>query len=313
MQSEITAQRYRVRHPVDPDPLEVIPPDSIVVGIDGSEGSAAALAWALDEAGRRQVDVDAVLTWEDAFNIGRPTPISALAKPQRKRLQARLDTVLTKAEHQVGLPAGIAVRTHIFSASPLSLLASLSERADLLVVGARGYGALRGSLLGSVSQHLSRTASGTTVIVRGQRPLPLPAGQRRQILVGLDGSPGADAALAWARQTALESGDQLVLVHSWGGMVGLGMEAPVAEQLSDIGRDLLDQAAARLIPSGLDVAARLDFGPPEATLVQLSGTHDLLVVGSRGRGSLAGLLLGSVSQHCVTNADCPVAVVHSHR
>ncbi len=132
------------------------------------------------------------------------------------------------------------------------------------------------------------------------------------ILVGVDGSEAAGQALRWAVEEARchDAGLTVVLVAEPAYLYG--SELPYGMQ----GTDLHDAAAKELeaIVSGVaagDVAMarRVEIGDPRRVLRELSADADLLVVGSRGHGELAGLVLGSVGQYLVTHARCPVTVV----
>lgn len=308
MQRELKEQRSRRARPrPDPVPSEVVAPGSIVVGVDGSTGSTDALRWALGEARRLRLEVDAILAWRDVLSAGPPTPLSALTTAQRRRLEDRVATVLRAASRGGGI-ADLSVRTHVFSAEPVETLATLAPRAAMVVVGSRGYGTLRGALLGSVSRRCAMSAPGVTVVVRGTWDSRGPDEPRR-VVVGLDGSTTADSAMTWAATVGTDPGDYLSLNYAWGSN-GVGMETgEVVHRLTRTGKEMLEEAARGLVDSGRTVTTQLDYGPAETMLLGSSEDADLLVVGSRGRGSLSSLLLGSVSLHCVSRAHCPVAVV----
>ena len=132
------------------------------------------------------------------------------------------------------------------------------------------------------------------------------------IVVGVDGSADGKRALNWALDEAEHHGMKLLLVNG----VDLGMSAAdpygggyVLEQLQEAGRAALDEAEAIATARGVEVARQLETGSPAYALVDASKGAALLVVGSRGHGGFAGLLLGSVSAACVHHAHCPVVVV----
>jgi nucleotide-binding universal stress UspA family protein len=141
------------------------------------------------------------------------------------------------------------------------------------------------------------------------------------IVVGVDNSAGAKAAIAFAHQEARLRGSTLRAVHAWQfGYVGYtGFEGAVPAMGGDI-HELRAAAAAALdatvreaIPdvSDVKIEQRVVEGTPAAALVDESHNADLLVVGSRGHGGFASLLLGSVSQQCAHHAACPVVIVRS--
>lgn len=136
-----------------------------------------------------------------------------------------------------------------------------------------------------------------------------------RIVVGIDGSEGADAALAWAIGEARLRSAKLVVVHSFMYPV-MGDLPPVADSdalFAEEAQAVVDRAVARADLGGIDFDARVVRGSPAAVLVDAARDADLLVVGSRGRGGFAGLLLGSVSQQCAQHAPCPTVIVPSAR
>jgi nucleotide-binding universal stress UspA family protein len=145
----------------------------------------------------------------------------------------------------------------------------------------------------------------------------------RLIVVGVDASDGANAALRWALEEARLRPTRLRAVHAWtlSYLRGEGysyLVAPLATVpyagLSDqrqAAAQVLERAIARAGPheSGADIERHVNEGPAGEVLVEAASEADLLVVGSRGHGGFVGLLLGSVGQHCVHHAPCPVVVV----
>jgi nucleotide-binding universal stress UspA family protein len=137
--------------------------------------------------------------------------------------------------------------------------------------------------------------------------------QTQRIVVGVDDSGGARAALAWALDEARRHQARITLVHAFLLEVAWIDRADMA-RWSDLQRRAAETALAQIVddvspPAGVEVDARVVEGNPVNVLIDASQDADLLVVGSRGRGGLAGVLLGSVSQRCVERAHCPVVVI----
>lgn len=137
-----------------------------------------------------------------------------------------------------------------------------------------------------------------------------------RIVVGIDNSPGSRAALRWALGQAAVSGSEIdaVLAYDSGLAwidVGSDYESSWLQHASQAAREELDRVLGEVAPEPRSVTINEDVveGPPADVLVQTAKDADLLVVGTRGRGGFAGLLLGSVSQRCVERAPCPVVVV----
>jgi len=137
------------------------------------------------------------------------------------------------------------------------------------------------------------------------------------VVVGVDGSGHADAALAFALDEARLRHGMLRVVHAWQylPMVAEPMAALPAtpfDELAAAARAVVDEAMVRVAgPGAVDVPVevRIVEGPAGTALLDASAGADLLVVGSRGRGGFAGLLLGSVSQQVTHHAHCPVVVL----
>ena len=137
----------------------------------------------------------------------------------------------------------------------------------------------------------------------------------RRIVVGVDGSPQAAVALRWALDEARLRDATLEVVHAW--LFPVVSDVPGAAVDSLIGD--LERAAGRLLDRvvedvagpdpGVKVERRVLEGGAATVLVDAAAGADLLVVGSRGRGGFAGLVLGSVAQQCLHHAPCPVVVV----
>jgi nucleotide-binding universal stress UspA family protein len=141
-----------------------------------------------------------------------------------------------------------------------------------------------------------------------------------RIVVGVDGSASSKAALAWAVRQAALTGASVDAVHAWHVPVsysygyGYSMALPVPD-VEKFEGEVLDEAIAETA----DLAPRVEIRPvlvednPAHALLDAAEGADLLVVGSRGHGGFAEALLGSVGQHCVHHADCPVVVIRGAR
>jgi nucleotide-binding universal stress UspA family protein len=138
--------------------------------------------------------------------------------------------------------------------------------------------------------------------------------KRGRTVVGVDGSPSSVQALRWALEQARLTGAPLCTVTAWAIPASYAMAVMVEDiDWEESARTVLDGAikdAARGAEA-LPVQQEVIQGHPAKVLVEASRDAGLLVVGSRGRGGFVGLLLGSVSQHVVAHASCPVVVVHA--
>jgi len=132
------------------------------------------------------------------------------------------------------------------------------------------------------------------------------------VVVGYDGSTAADGAVEWAAGQAARSGGRLDLVTAWEYPTSWGNALPLPGDYdpAEDARAMVDPVVERVRAAhpGLAVHAHVVEGDPGDVLVEASKHGALLVVASRGHRVLAGMLLGSVSQHCVTHAATPVVV-----
>jgi nucleotide-binding universal stress UspA family protein len=144
-------------------------------------------------------------------------------------------------------------------------------------------------------------------------------GKTECVVVGVDGSPESAAALAWAARYARAVGATVRAVLAWhyptsAGGPPVGVAPPtVTGEVEHHMRDQLRHAVSATIgpEPGITVEEKIGYGHAAQVLIDESKGADLLVVGSRGHGAFTGMLLGSVSTHCVTHAACPVTVIRS--
>jgi nucleotide-binding universal stress UspA family protein len=150
---------------------------------------------------------------------------------------------------------------------------------------------------------------------------------RGAVVVGVDGSAGARAALHWAIAECRLRHARLRAVHAWtpdylgGGYAAMGGgygfvaagARDYASEIREAAQEMLERVIAELAVEAEGVAIEREVveGVAAEVLVEAAGAGDLLVVGSRGHGGFAGLLLGSVSQQCAHHARCPVVIVHA--
>jgi nucleotide-binding universal stress UspA family protein len=277
-----------------------------VVGVDGSEGGAEALRWARREATLHDAGLTAVLAW-GLLDQHHPDPDAEFdvdyAEPQaRAALEAFLEAAL-------GADAKDVERVVVKEGAAQALL-DASTGADLLVVGARGLGGFRGMLLGSVSQHCLHHA---TVPVAVVRPGAATGRDQERVVVGIDGSEPSLTALRWALDEGRRRPATVTVVHSWrmpyvGGSPWV-VNVYDTDEWEKAAVDVLAGALEAEDTSGVRIEQEVVHGSAPLSLLEASRTADLVVVGSRGRGGFAGLLLGSTSLHVARHATCPVVVI----
>lgn len=286
----------------------------IVVGTDGSEHARHAVRWAVKEAQLRDAHLSVVLVWSPPGAMSSMGPLTAPIDLSEWEQSAKEALEADVADAAAAMPEP-DLDTAVVRGYPSQVLLDRASDADLLVVGSRGRGGFRGLLLGSVSQHCATHADVPVAVVRFQSPLP----DNRDVIVGVDGSEGSAAALRFAILEAARRQAHLVVANGW------WVDSPRSTQdalpfitldrreFRDHSRELmermLEDASTALGREVSDVELRPFEESPTQALVRLTDKAGLLVVGSRGRGGLKGLLLGSVSQQCLQHAYATVVVV----
>jgi nucleotide-binding universal stress UspA family protein len=137
-------------------------------------------------------------------------------------------------------------------------------------------------------------------------------GAEHRIVVGVDGSVPSNAALAWAVTQARLTGSELEAVTAWDFPATYGFAVPVTDvDLADLATEVSDNALAGVAASAgqLKITRTIRQGNAAQVLIEESAGANLLVIGSRGHGGFVEALLGSVGQHCVHHATCPVVVI----
>lgn len=294
----------------------------VIVGADGSDPSKAAIEWAAAEAVRRGAPLRIV------HGLGMPLIVSSYGGPERfqpsKEISGQADSVLEAAKKSVGeLHPSLTVETvTALEEAPLALIRQ-SHPHDLLVVGSRGLGSVASLFVGSVSIRVAAQAPCPVVVVPSKDGKPTKS-SLDNLVVGVDDSKHARRALKLAVDLAVESGGDLTVVNSWEvpfpydpvAMTAAGYqpqddifeknsEALVDELLADVMSDQREDV-------DLEVSVVRAQANPVDALLGAAVEADAIVVGSRGRGSVRGLLLGSVSQSILHRAKIPVVVLPKH-
>jgi nucleotide-binding universal stress UspA family protein len=286
----------------------------IVVGVDGSEPSLNALRWATHEARRRGAELLLV----SCYTVPALGGIDGAVYPSSidvEVLKAESAAVIEQAKEIVAaIDPQLVVSGAAPMASPVVGITEAAEPGDEIVVGATGHSGMLYGLIGSVTTGVTHRAHVPVIVVPFKSPTGVGDAIKR-IVVGVDGSPESMGALEWAYDEAIVSGAELTVVHAWiypytvshNSMreIRKPLELEAAREL----QSSLDSLGKKLTDGAVVLHSTLSENTPAEALVQEAIGADLIVVGSRGRGGLRSVLLGSVSHMVVYNAQCPVAVI----
>jgi nucleotide-binding universal stress UspA family protein len=269
---------------------------AVVVGVDGSPAAERAVLWACDEASRLH------------------RSLHVLHAAARTAPRAPLYSAVSTAHRRC---PGLRVTSELSCDPPATALVQASRSAHTLVLGARGRGGLAALVLGSVSTEVARQASCPVVVVKDADDADRP---RDSVVVGVDGGAPSQPALGYAFEQASSRGTALDVVHAWSHehapLTGVLAEALSADYQVEPDKELLVAeclAGWREEYPDVDVRVSLVHGEAVSALLEHGDGAELVVVGSRGRSAVAGLLLGSVSHNVLQRAGGPVAVVRAER
>lgn len=284
----------------------------LLVAVDGSAESDAAVQWAAREAVLRHAPIT-VMHVVAPVVVGWPVRHLQASFDESQEENAR--HVIGQAQKSLHASLGDAeppeVRTEVQHGSVAGSLVSASRQAQLVVVGSRGMGAISRGLLGSVSSGLVHYAHCPVAVVHADQAHT--ADPTSPVLLGIDGSPASEAATSLAFEEASCRGVDLVALHAWsdvGVFPILGMDW---HEYEDEGHEVLAERLAGWQEQYPDVHVRrrVVCDRPSHWLLDESTQAQLVVVGSRGRGGFKGMVLGSVSAAVAQQAKTPVIVVRS--
>jgi nucleotide-binding universal stress UspA family protein len=266
----------------------------IVVGVDGSQESRCALDRALHMGQVMGRPLVVAHVWCEPSPAVMHGIVGALADA-RSQASAVVDTELAQALHRFPGEAHVRFRDHVAPGPSGPVLTSLAEEAGLIVLGAHERHRMLGSLGSTVTHTLHHSECPLMVVP----PLGDSTRPFRRVVVGVDGSAGSRSALRWARDIAARDNAAVEIVHVVQGE---------REAASDP-RAVLRATVPEVDDEGL--AIRVMHGDPGLALSLAATTQDLLVVGSRGTGHFAALVLGSVSAQVVMSPQSAVVVVRA--
>lgn len=286
---------------------------TIVVGVDGSDSALDAVRWAARAARLHQAPLRLVCA------VGGSMPLLerlGVGRPRSERLEALARQSLDAAEQAAAEQLPPSVGSLVLQGNSRPELIGQSASAQMVVVGSRGHSELRAGVAGSVASALSAHAACPVAVVRALPPA-WGAGAVGPVVVGVDGSEHSAAAVGAAFAHAQALGASLTAVHVWSDFAVTTMfdnpEVLPWEELEQAEQAVLAESLAgwqEQYPQ-VQVTRVVRRDRPIPALLELAAGAELLVVGGRGRGGFAGMLLGSVSAAMVHGAPGPVLVVRA--
>lgn len=291
--------------------IPVIAGSPIIAGVDGSPQALDAARWAGVEARslNRPLHVVYASVWS---MVTHPVPPAVPAGHRQIMLEKAQRWVHEAANIvRAGAP-GVEVIERLVVGEPAAVLIGESRHAREVVVASRGLDGPDSGSLGSTALRLAQQAGCPVVLLRH----PAAGNPGGPVVVGVDSSAGSDGALEFALDYAARCGAPLVALHAWS-------DVPVSEQEVTIWQTLdwarvaaeEEQLLVERLAGWLDkypeveVSRVVTIDRPIRRLIEAATWARLLVVGSRGRGGVPGVQLGSTSQALLYQAPCPVAIV----
>lgn len=276
-----------------------------VVGVDGSDNSLHAVEWAIDQAIGREVRIVLLASWSVPITTGGMFAEGFPVYDWSDYEQSLLSSIAAIASQCTR--DGVTLEPAVAQGPAAHVLIEASRDAELLVVGARGLGRVKGLVLGSVSQRCASHSTVPTAIVHPDAP----PGRTRQAVVGFDGSPNARMALEWALRF-LDDVASLTVVDALAVAPWLAADVVRTRFASEVhaAEQEFRTHMAELDP---DNRAEHSFviGDARVKLTEAADRADLLVLGARGRGRLGAFLLGSTTTWMLNNARSVTVVVPS--
>jgi len=286
-----------------------------LLAVDGSDNSYEAVH-ALKYFARAEQ-----LTLLHALDVPRPAypmMVPEVAEELYKSLEQSMredgERLLDRVQSLLPMHAGPSTK-HLRIGSAAEVIVSTAEeqKADLIVMGARGLGPVKERLLGSVSHRILTLAPCATLIVNG------PVKAMRQILLPLQGLSDAEAAVRFLQLKPFHDAVEVTLLTvlpstqpPWPGEAAAATAEKLEEQALQSARDYINGEAERLRAVGYQARGIAVFGTPSAMILQEATNlrSDLILMGTRGRQGITRFLLGSVAHAVLHQMPCPVLAFH---
>ena len=273
--------------------------EKVTVAVDGGPASDAALEWVIHRASSTglALNIVAAVGLDSELPTGNEPHFSAPFEDALERAKTRV---------RAAVP-GLVVTTTILRGLPHDALVTAGLSSDLLVIGTNKTSSIAGVMHGTLALKVAGRSSCITVVV----PATWAPGTG-QIVAGWNNDPTSEEALDFAAAEASRSGVGVMIVHTWTATPTSAATPPaIVDEIMTTNRLLLASAAHRIENAypNLSVVQALHPGSAAVAIVHAARGASLVVVGSRGRGAIAGFFLGSVSHDVLLNIPAPVAVV----
>lgn len=275
----------------------------VLVAADGSPPSTAAIGWAAREAALHSAPLKLVHVVSPQVMMAWSEPLAMPGFSEWQTTRGR--EILQNAEQAARDAGAVNIDAEMVTGPVVSTLIDLTKDASMLVVGCRGLGAFGRALLGSVSSALVHHSHCPVTVIHGEEHRT-----GAPVVVGVDGSPVSDRAVAMAFDEASRRGVDLIAVHAWSDAGVLDFPGFDFAPLHQAECEVLAERLAGWQERYPDVPVErvVVFDRPAPQLLLQAERAQLVVVGSHGRGGFAGMLLGSVSSAVVNGAKVPVLV-----
>lgn len=278
--------------------------NTIVVGVTGAPVTQRVVDWAIARATERHRKIELISVVGGAIGaVGEADVMLAAVEATQNLLHREAARVSA---------AGVEVTTRVESGNPVTLLVEASEQADILVIGSDYRGPEGGRARGAHGIRIAAAAHCPVVVV----PDIEIGGDRSGVVVGIDGSEVSEPALKFAAAEADRLGEPLIAVSVWTPLVAPRNDLAVYPELylsnmQAATEEILSLALAGLASDypDLKVIRKVEQGYPSHVINELATSAHLTVVGTRGRGTFARLLLGSISHEVLGRLAAVTAVV----
>ncbi|GAA3907222.1 universal stress protein [Microbacterium invictum] len=278
--------------------------NSIVVGISGAPVTERVVDWAIARAAQRHQKIDLVAVVGGAIGaVGEADVMLSAIDATGQLLEREAARISAK---------GIEVVTHVETGNPVSKLVDASEGAALLVIGSDYRGPGEGPARGAHGIRIAAAAHCPVVVVPD---IDLGA-ERSGVVVGIDGSEVSEPALKFAAAEADRLGEPLIAVSVWTPLVAPRNDLAVYPELYMTNMQQATEEILALAVAGiasdypdLKVIRKVEQGYPSHVINELAADAKMTVVGTRGRGAFARLLLGSISHEVLGRLAAVTAVV----